>query len=61
VAQEAVEYMLRVVMAVVALRQAQCTRRAVAWDSILGWGAAPLSKQILGVELDLGHLTQVAV
>jgi hypothetical protein len=49
--------MLRVVMAVVAPQGAPCTQRAAAWDSVLGWDAAPLSKQILGVELGQGHLT----
>ena len=60
-AQEAVEFMLRVVMVAVAPREAQCMQPAAAWDLVLGWDAAPLSKQILGVELVREYLTQAVV
>jgi len=48
--------MLRVVTAAVAPQEAPCMPQAAAWDSVLGWDAARLSKQILGVESGQGHL-----
>jgi len=61
VAQEVGESMLQVVMAAVAHHLARCTRQAAAWDLVLGWGAAQLSKQILAVELGRGPLTLAVV
>merc|ERR550532_2025383 len=55
------EFMLRVVMVAVAPREALCTQLALAWDSVLGWDAAQLSKQILGVELAREYLTPAVV
>jgi len=60
-AQEAGESMLRAATAAAAPRGARYMQRAPAWGSVPGWEAAPLSKQILGVESGQGHLTQDVV